>query len=74
MTEHRPPSRPTMTPGEFAGTFGQADDRGLRCPRCGSRTFDVLRTERQLDVIVRRRECVHCRHRITTSEVIRRDF
>lgn len=44
-------------------------DKGIRCPRCGGTQFDVLRTTRQTDEIARRRRCLLCGERITTTEI-----
>ena len=42
--------------------------RGIECPRCGCRHFFVVYTRPQTGKIVRRKECRHCGHRITTFE------
>jgi transcriptional regulator NrdR family protein len=43
--------------------------RGLVCPRCGCRHFEVVYTRASFGAkIIRRRECRHCGKRITTWE------
>ncbi len=45
------------------------EKRGLECPRCGCRHFEVLYTRPVAGGrIRRRRECRHCGRRITTHE------
>lgn len=45
------------------------DDWGLRCRHCGCGHFYVIYTRRAWGgKLVRRRECRHCGHRITTCE------
>lgn len=45
------------------------DPRGIRCPACGCSHLWVVYTRPALwGRIVRRRECRHCGHRVTTSE------
>jgi DNA-directed RNA polymerase subunit RPC12/RpoP len=41
---------------------------GIECPDCGCRHFEVLQTRMRHGVILRRRSCRHCGHRITTRE------
>ena len=42
---------------------------GLECTRCGCNHFYVLYTRPRADgKILRRRECRHCGHKITTYE------
>lgn len=43
-------------------------ETGIRCANCGSFDNKVLRTTASAGYIVRRRECLACRARITTSE------
>jgi transcriptional regulator NrdR family protein len=46
-----------------------APQRGLICPRCGCRHFEVLYTRPALGgKVLRRRACRHCGRRITTAE------
>jgi len=46
-------------------------DEGLMCPRCECRHFEVLYTRPAAGgQIKRRRECRHCRWRVTTFEKI----
>lgn len=46
-----------------------ADDRGLRCCKCGGRQFRVIYTRRANGgKVIRRRECQCCSQRITTWE------
>lgn len=52
-------------------TPSTADDRGLRCRHCECGQFRVIYTRRRSGgKLVRRRECRHCGHRVTTSERI----
>ncbi len=45
------------------------DRRGLECPACGCRHFQVIYTRAAWGGrIMRRRECRHCGRRITTYE------
>ena len=45
------------------------EPRGLVCPDCGCRHFNVVYTRpRPKGMIVRRRECRYCGRRITTCE------
>jgi transcriptional regulator NrdR family protein len=47
-----------------------AASRGLVCPQCGGRRFDVIYTRPAPgEKIMRRRECSNCGRRITTWEV-----
>ncbi len=47
-----------------------ADQRGLICPTCGCRHFEVLYTRQVMGgKVLRRRACRHCGRRITTSEM-----
>lgn len=41
---------------------------GLPCPKCGCPEMFVVYTAPRWRVIMRRRECRHCGHRITTTE------
>ncbi|MGZ5996120.1 MAG: NrdR family transcriptional regulator [Isosphaeraceae bacterium] len=41
--------------------------RGIPCPRCGGR-LAVVYTRAHPGKIVRRRECIQCRKRMTTTE------
>lgn len=43
---------------------------GLECRGCGGRAFETIRTERRDGFIIRRRECLHCKARYTTREVV----
>ena len=50
--------------------FQQEDDRGLVCPECGCRHFDVLETvPAPAGKIRRRRQCRNCGWRTTTVEM-----
>jgi transcriptional regulator NrdR family protein len=43
--------------------------KGLECPSCGCRHFEVLYTRATpMGTIRRRRQCRHCGRRVTTSE------
>jgi transcriptional regulator NrdR family protein len=44
--------------------------KGIQCARCDCAHFWVLWTRYHIGKIVRRRECRHCGHRITTTERI----
>jgi transcriptional regulator NrdR family protein len=41
---------------------------GIACRKCGCRHFTVVYTRAKDGVIVRRRECRNCKHRLTTYE------
>jgi len=59
---------PLHEPGDDQET---AEPKGLECPRCGCRHFEVIKTSPSRNgYIVRRRECRHCGHRLTTTERI----
>lgn len=46
-----------------------AKPRGLVCPTCGCRHFEVVYTRATpTGTIRRRRQCRHCGRRVTTSE------
>ncbi len=46
-----------------------AKPKGLVCPSCGCRHFEVLYTRATPDgSIRRRRQCRHCGRRVTTTE------
>jgi len=50
-------------------TQNTAEQRGLRCPKCGCAHFRVIYTRRAWGgKLVRRRECRHCGRRVTTTE------
>ena len=50
-------------------TPAKPTDRGLRCSSCGGQRLRVVYTRaRRGGCIVRRRECVGCRARLTTWE------
>ena len=54
---------------QAAGKRTPTQKRGLECPQCGCGHFRVLYTRRALGGrLLRRRECRHCRRRITTYE------
>ncbi|MCC7265893.1 MAG: hypothetical protein IT546_00985 [Caulobacteraceae bacterium] len=44
--------------------------RGLVCPRCECRHFEVVKISHAVGYVRRRRACRHCGHRITTTERI----
>lgn len=44
--------------------------RGLVCPGCGCRHFEVVKISQGMGYVRRRRACRHCGHRVTTSERI----
>jgi hypothetical protein len=49
----------------------QNDDRGLVCPGCGCRHFEVYYTrETKHGTIIRRRRCRHCGRSVMTTERI----
>lgn len=59
---------------ELRSDANQASENGIACPKCGCRDLRVIRTERGNGVIVRRRECRHCRYRggqLTTVEKLK---
>ena len=48
---------------------GPTQAKGLACPKCGCRHFEVLYTRAAVGgVIRRRRACRHCGRRVTTTE------
>ena len=47
-----------------------AAPRGLVCPRCGCRHFELVKISHAVGYVRRRRACRNCDHRITTSERI----
>jgi transcriptional regulator NrdR family protein len=46
------------------------DKRGIVCPQCGASGFRVIKTLPGAGKQIRRRECLHCGHRIGTFEKI----
>jgi transcriptional regulator NrdR family protein len=44
------------------------DKHGLACSRCGCRDLRVVYTRPRATGVIRRRECRHCGHRMTTWE------
>lgn len=61
--------KPTVHATPTAPIQSHADQRGLVCPQCGCRHFEVLYTRRAHGgKLIRRRACRHCGRRITTSE------
>jgi transcriptional regulator NrdR family protein len=46
------------------------EPRGLVCPKCGCRHFELVKISHVVGYIRRRRACRYCGHRITTSERI----
>lgn len=44
--------------------------RGLICPKCGCRHFEVVKIVHAVGYLRRRRACRHCGRRVTTSERI----
>ncbi|MEY3231504.1 MAG: hypothetical protein RL689_1593 [Planctomycetota bacterium] len=45
--------------------------KGIVCPACGCKHFEVVYTRATpVGTIRRRRQCRHCRRRITTTEAI----
>jgi Zn ribbon nucleic-acid-binding protein len=53
---------------ELAALGGAHALKGIRCPKCGCTDLRVVYVERQHGFRVRRRECRHCGHRLTTRE------
>jgi DNA-directed RNA polymerase subunit RPC12/RpoP len=47
-----------------------AAPRGLVCPRCGCRHFELVKISHAVGYVRRRRACRHCGHRVTTTERI----
>lgn len=48
---------------------GDAEGRGIECPRCGCGHFSVIETRRTYGQrILRRRECRNCGRKIMTIE------
>ncbi|MFN7430709.1 MAG: hypothetical protein ACK5TP_09030 [bacterium] len=57
--KHPEPAKPQST----------SKPKGLECPSCGRRHFEVLYTRATpWGTIRQRRECRHCGRRVTTSE------
>lgn len=49
----------------------EEEDLGLACPQCGCKASDVLASRPTiLKKVWRRRECLHCGHRFTTTEKV----
>lgn len=47
----------------------ESEPRGILCPKCGCGHFEVVYTRKMPGgAIRRRRECGHCRRRVTTTE------
>lgn len=44
--------------------------RGLVCPKCGCRHFELVKISHAVGYVRRRRACRHCGHRVTTTERI----
>jgi transcriptional regulator NrdR family protein len=58
-----------MTRTQTAKPKPEPRPRGLECPSCGCRHFEVLYTRATfMGTIRRRRQCRHCGRRVTTSE------
>lgn len=58
-----------MKQPEAAKSQPVSKPKGLECPSCGCRHFEVLYTRATpMGTIRRRRECRHCGRRVTTSE------
>ena len=57
-------------PASPAGEVEVAPDVGLECPVCGCRHFETTQTRPRPGIILRRKACRHCGHRITTREKI----
>jgi len=58
-----------MTREQPAKPKADARPKGLECPTCGCRHFEVLYTRATpVGTIRRRRQCRHCGRRVTTSE------
>jgi transcriptional regulator NrdR family protein len=58
MSEPKPAPRPSASQG-----------KGLACPKCGCRHFEVLYTRATVGgTIRRRRSCRNCGRRVTTTE------
>lgn len=62
--------RVTPTSRRPLRTSDEQTAKGLRCRKCYGTLFDVLRTVKQEGFVIRRRECVHCKARVTTREVV----
>ncbi len=65
------PDKPAKTLAEMAAETAKIESggKGICCPVCGCRHFEVLKTRQQIGEIGRRRACRHCGHRITTMEI-----
>ena len=58
-----------MTPRPVLKPAAESPPKGLVCPACGCRHFEVVYTRATLTgTIRRRRQCRHCGRRVTTTE------
>jgi len=58
-----------VRPGEVAPVaVVDRADFGLECPVCGCRHFETRETTPRPGMILRRKACRHCGHRVTTRE------
>jgi DNA-directed RNA polymerase subunit RPC12/RpoP len=55
-------------PDAPAGAGVAAPSVGLECPTCGCRHFETVETRPRPGIILRRKQCRHCGHRVTTRE------
>jgi transcription elongation factor Elf1 len=69
MAKKRKKSPPAAVPAQAPPPRPEASDRGIECPRCGCRHFEVVYTRPvRGGRVQRRRQCRHCGRRITTVE------
>lgn len=65
MNERNTPTsrRPLRT------SSGKQPGSGLACPRCNCNHFEVIKVTPKDGFVLRRKECRHCKFRVTTREV-----
>jgi hypothetical protein len=67
---------PMPRPGDGPEAAGEPPDGdaapalGLECPACGCRHFETVETRPRPGMILRRKACRHCGHRVTTREKV----
>lgn len=65
-------SKPPKTLAEMATETAKIEGgtRGIACPNCGCRHFEVVKTRPHDGEISRRKQCRHCGQRVTTMETL----
>ena len=66
------PSKPPKTLAEMAAETARVEGgtRGIACPKCGCRHFEVIKTKPHDGEISRRKQCRNCKQRVTTMETL----